>query len=469
MGLQPPNVGKRVLPSGLGFHYVKTKGKKIVDESDEEIDSYPNLSRPTDPQNPSSSVGPSYNRDALEYPRPGVVPPPSDSEPSGNRGGPASGSGENHGSDGTEIPEKEGGDEECYSEPSRPVKKSNLSHRTEDDSYLIDYLDCATTHTNLLKLRTLYLIPNNVLLTILGKGDSRPPKGYVTLHMESFKLGARLPLQPYFVKILGGMHLAPDSWGLLSKLDKNSLLKVETTLVNTSHCQDLLSPMNLFRSGLVDVVVGIDNKILSAMSRKRARVNPGMLPFLRRKAMSVLLKFLLMLCPVLRLERIAESYKKSRSVRYERKQHAKIQDLKKKAESADRFKEQMLNLHRQVLDLEEKVTIAESKSSKLESELVDNRLDAKYDYGLAFCYKCIMFVLKKEYPELNIGKLEAEVQVYMVEKGQGDKGLGDQDQGKAPSSGEQEKEVGDPSLGAGPSLFEIANHSSAEVAEPYNP
>ncbi|XP_052289961.1 uncharacterized protein LOC127899862 [Citrus sinensis] len=397
---------------------------KIVDESDEEIDSYPNLSRPTDPQNPSSSVGPSYNRDALEYPRPGVVPPPSDSEPSGNRSGPASGSGENRDSDGTEIPEKEGGDEECYSEPSRPVKKNNLSHRTEDDSYLIDYLDCATTHTNLFKLRTLYLIPNNVLLTILGKGDSRPPKGYVTLHMESFKLGARLPLQPYFVKILGGMHLAPDSWGLLSKLDKNSLLKVETTLVNTSHCQDLLSPVNLLRSGLVDVVVGIDNKILSAMSRKRARVNPAMLPFLRRKAMSVLLKFLLLLCPVLRLERIAESYKgdyltpyqkdyvksvgpkmvkdiesmslgelggsvqrvafkiatlvscyKSRSVRYERKQHAEIQDLKKKAESADRFKEQMLNLHRQVLDLEEKVTIAESKSSKLESELGDLKSD----------------------------------------------------------------------------------------------
>ena len=67
---------------------------------------------------------------------------------------------------------------------------------------------------------------------------------------------------------------------------------------------------------------------------------------------------------------------------------------------------------------------------------MDDRLDAEYDYGLAFCYKCIMFVLKKEYPELNMGKLKAEVHVYMAEQGQRDKGPGDQDQGKAPLSGE---------------------------------
>lgn len=80
----------------------------------------------------------------------------------------------------------------------------------EADSYPIDYLKCATTHTDLLKLRTLYQIPNDILLTIPRKYDvpNRPPRGYVTLHLESFKLGVRLSLQPYFVKILGGMHLA---------------------------------------------------------------------------------------------------------------------------------------------------------------------------------------------------------------------------------------------------------------------
>ena len=151
--------------------------------------------------------------------------------------------------------------------------------------------------------------------------------------------------------------------------------------------------------------------------------------------------------------------------------------MKKKVESADRSNEKMLDLHRQVLDLEEKVAIAEFKSSKLESEFgdlksnleatqserdtltmayeeqvkslneqiaelkgksaeVDDRLDAEYDSGLAFCYKCIMFVLKKEYLELNMSKLETGVQKYMAEQGRGDKDQGDQDQVKAPSSGE---------------------------------
>ena len=77
----------------------------------------------------------------------------------------------------------------------------------------------------MLKLRNLYNIPDEVLLVIPGKGDvpSQPPKGYVTMHLESFKLGARLPLQPYFARILGGMHLAPgqlhpNGWRVLSAL-----------------------------------------------------------------------------------------------------------------------------------------------------------------------------------------------------------------------------------------------------------
>lgn len=164
----------------------------VVDESDEEIDSYPNLLKSTDPQNPPSNVGPS----TLEYPRPKAILPSSNYELVGNRGGEASGSGENHSSDGVGIPEEEGDDEESSSEPSRPSKKRNLGHKMEADSYPIDYLKCVTIHTDLLKLRTLYNIPGDVLLSILGKCDvpNHPPKGYVTLHLERFRLGARLPL-----------------------------------------------------------------------------------------------------------------------------------------------------------------------------------------------------------------------------------------------------------------------------------
>ena len=105
-------------------------------------------------------------------------------------------------------------------------------------------------------------------------------------------------------------------------------------------------------------------------------------------------------------------------------------------------------------------------------------MDAEYNSGLAFCYKCIIFVFKKEYTELNISKLEVGVQKYMAK---GDKNQGDQDQTKAPSSGEQKKEAMDPVLGAGqgltpappevasPSLSEIADPSSTEAVELHNP
>lgn len=69
------------------------------------------------------------------------------------------------------------------------------------------------------------------------------------------------------------LSLFSDSWGLVNKLDNDPLLKVETALVNVSICQDLLLPTSLIGSRLVDVATGMDNKILSAMSRKHARVS----------------------------------------------------------------------------------------------------------------------------------------------------------------------------------------------------
>ncbi|XP_024039593.1 uncharacterized protein LOC112098185 [Citrus clementina] len=556
------------------------RGKLIVNESDEEVeDSYPNQLRPTGPLHPSSSVGPSYDRDTPEYPRPKAILPSSDFEPMGNRGGQASGSGENHSSEGARVPEEVGDGEESSSKLSRPSKKRNISHRMEADAYLIDYITCATTHTDLLKLRNLYNIPEEVLLVIPGKGDvpSRPPNGYVTMHLESFKLRARLPLQPYFARILGGMYLALESWGLIKNLDDTPLLNVKTALVNASTCQDLLSSTNLVRSRLVDVAAGMDNKILSAMSRKRARgsapaptlppppprknggekvcdkspeisvqsrdrssplpprdqgdylspyqrdygksVGPKMVEDIESMNLSELAGYVQRVS--FKLATLVSCYK-NKSTGHERRLQADNQDLTKKAESADRSKEKLLELHKQIMDMEEKMAIAESNSSKLESELgdlkfdlqatqserdtlkttleeqikslndqvaelkgksteVDNRLDAEYNSGLAFCYKCIMFVLKEEYPELNMSKLDVGVQKYMAESDQVDKDRGDQDQVEAPSSGVQEEEAGDHALEAGQGsmpappevagspLSEIVDLSPAEAAEPHNP
>ena len=58
---------------------------------------------------------------------------------------------------------------------------------------------------------------------------------------------------------------------MIKELEDRPLLYVETALENTSTCQDLLSSTNLVDSRLVDVAAGMDNKILSAMTRKRGR------------------------------------------------------------------------------------------------------------------------------------------------------------------------------------------------------
>ncbi|XP_024048250.1 uncharacterized protein LOC112101662 [Citrus clementina] len=664
------------------------KRKLIVDEGDEESgDSGLNVPIPTDYLGPSSSVGPSHGRDTLEYPRPLVISPSPELELVGNRGGPTSGSGENHSSGGVGVPEGVSDGEGSSSGPSRPAQKRNLGHRVEADSYPIDFMACATTPTDIFKLRNLYNIPNDVLLVVPGKGDvpSRPPRGYVTMHLESFKLGARLPLQRYFAKILGGMHLTPgqlhpngwrvlsamfvlwercgleepslvevkhlyqlrsspreagwyyfmsssakrkpitgfpsscknwknkfffaggkwclalrslggdlylptqfvtpESWGLIGGLEDRPLLQVETALLNASTCQDLLSPTSLVGSGLVDIAAGMDNKILSAMSRKRGRgpssssnpppppkkpsvgpskalvpalppppsrksggektsdknpevslqsgdrssplpsrdqgdylspyqkdykksVGPKMVKDIESMSLSELAASVQRVS--FRLATMVSCYKIG-SARHEKKLQADNQELKKKVESADRSKEKLAELNKQLTELEEKVAVAESTSSKLEGELgdlrsdlqatqierdtlraalegeikslgeqlaeekgksadVDDRLDAEYGSGVAFSYKCIMSVLKEEYPELEMSKLEAGVERYMAGVGQGDKEQGEQDRVEVPSDGVEEGDAGGHTFEVGqgsmPPPPGIADLPPPDVADP---
>ncbi|XP_052288073.1 uncharacterized protein LOC127899137 [Citrus sinensis] len=673
------------------------KRKLIVDEGDEESgDSGLNVPIPTDYLGPSSSVGPSHGMDTLEYPRPLVISPSPELELIGNRGGPASGSGENHSSGGVGVSEGVSDGEGSSSGPRRPDQKRNLGHRVEADSYPIDFMACASTPTYLFKLRNLYNIPNDVLLVVSGNGDvpSRPPRGYVTMHLESFKLGARLPLQRYFAKILGGMHLAPgqlhpngwrvlsamfvlwercgleepslvevkhlyqlrsspreagwyyfmsssakrksitgfpsscknwknkfffaggkwcsalrslsgdlylptqfvtpESWGLIGGLEDRPLLQVETALLNASTCQDLLSPTSLVGSGLVDIAAGMDNKILSAMSRKRGRgpsnssnpppkkpsvgpskalvpalppppprksggektsdknpeaslqsgdrssplpsrdqgdylspyqkdykksVGPKMVKDIESMSLSELAASVQRVS--FRLATMVMCYK-TWSARHEKKLQADNQELKKKVESADRSKEKLAELNKQLTELEEKVAVAESTSSKLEGELgdlrsdlqatqierdtlraalegeikslgeqlaeekgksadVDDRLDAEYDSGVAFSYKCIMSVLKEEYPELDMSKLEAGVERYMAGVGQGDKEQGEQNQVEAPLDevheggvGGRAFEMGQGSMLPPPSIADppppgTTDPSPAEAVDPHNP
>ncbi|XP_024043054.1 uncharacterized protein LOC112099810 [Citrus clementina] len=570
------------------------KRKLIIDEGDEESgDSGLNVPMPTDYLDPSSSVGPSHGRDTLEYPRPLVISPSPELELVGNRGGPASGSGENHGSGGVGVLEGVGDGEGSSSGPSRPAQKRNLGHRVEADSYPIDFMACATTPTDLFKLRNLYNIPSDVLLVVPGKGDrcgSEEPSLVEVKHLYQLRSSPREAGWYYFMsssakrkpitgfpsscknwknkfffaggnwcsalRSLGGdvyvptQFVTPESWGLIGGLEDRPLLQVETTLVNASTCQDLLSPTNLVDSGLVDIAAGMDNKILSAMSRKRGRAPssssnpppppkklsvgpskapvPALPPPPPRKSggektsdkspediesmnLSELAASVQRVS--FKLATMVSCYKIG-TARHEKKLQADNQELKKKADSADRSKEKLAELNKQIAELEEKVAVAESTSSKLEGELgdlrsdlqatqterdtlrvaleeeikslgeqlaeekgksadVDDRVDAEYDSGVGFSYKCIMSVLKTEYPEMDMSKLEAGVQRYMAQVDQADKEQGEQEQVEAPLDGGQEGEAGGRTFemgqGSMPPPSGIADLPPPDVADPLLP
>lgn len=386
----------------------------------------------------------------------------------------------------------------------------------------------------------------------------------------------------------GTSYSPEESWGLIGGLEDRPLLQVETALLNASTCQDLLSPTSLVGSGLVDIAAGMDNKILSAMTRKRGRasgsssnpppppkktsvgpskapvpalppppprksggertsdkspevslqsgdrssplpsreqgdylslyqkdykrsVGPKMVKDIESMDLSELAASVQRVS--FRLATMVSCYKAG-AARHERKLQADNQELKKKADSADRSKEKLAELNQQMSELAEKVAVAESTSSKLEDELgglksdlqvaqsekdtlrtalegeikslsdqlaeekgksadVDDRLDAEYNSGVAFSYKCMMSALKEEYPELDMSKLESGVERYMAGASQGDKEQGEQDQVEAPLDRAQEEEIGGRAFEVGQGSVPVspgnADLPPPEIADPLPP
>lgn len=60
----------------------------------------------------------------------------------------------------------------------------------------------------------------------------------------------------------------------------------------------------------------------------------------------------------------------------------------------------------------------EADISRLQSKLdvLEKQFTNQYNNGLTFYYDCIIFILRKEYTELDMFKLEARVDAYMNEK-----------------------------------------------------
>ncbi|XP_024043175.1 uncharacterized protein LOC112099892 [Citrus clementina] len=164
-----------------------SKGKeKVIEVDDNELDFLPSLL--TDPvfdlgiplKPIRSSVGTSARRMS-----------PQTTSSSGN-----SSEGECSGSENT-LSEDRGGDsgEVSPSGISRPERLSTVRGRALSWDYAIDYMTCTTMFDELTDLRLRYSIPGEIPLKVPGKKDtpSRPPRGYVTLFMKSFKYGLSEP------------------------------------------------------------------------------------------------------------------------------------------------------------------------------------------------------------------------------------------------------------------------------------
>ncbi|XP_052297020.1 uncharacterized protein LOC127902229 [Citrus sinensis] len=201
----------------------------------------------------------------------------------------SSDSSDEEGSSGSENTLSEGqGDDSSEASPSgasRPEERGTVGGRALSRDYAIDYMSCTTTFDELDDLRLRYSIPGEIPLRIPRKKDtpSRPPRGYVTLYLESFKYGLRCPLQPYFARILNGLNLAPGqlnpngwrvlsvSWGVHFPLRPSLLKRVEAVLANSCSSRELLSTYNFLESRLILPGHKMEDAVIGALTRKRSR------------------------------------------------------------------------------------------------------------------------------------------------------------------------------------------------------
>ncbi|XP_024043379.1 uncharacterized protein LOC112100034 [Citrus clementina] len=254
-----------------------SKGKeKVIEVDDDELDFLPSLlTDPAfDPEIPLEPIRSSVRTSARSM-------SPQTTSTSGSNG--------EDGSSGSEDTLSEGrGDDSGEASPSgapRPEGRSTIGGRALSRDYAIDYMTCTTTFDELEDLRLRYSIPGEIPLKVPGKKDapSRPPRGYVTLYLDSFKYGLRCPLQPYFARILNGLNLAPGqlnpngwrvlsvSWGVHFPLRPGQLKRVEAVLVNSCSSRELLTTYNLLESRLILPGHRMEDAVIGALTRKRSR------------------------------------------------------------------------------------------------------------------------------------------------------------------------------------------------------
>ncbi|XP_052294419.1 uncharacterized protein LOC127901343 [Citrus sinensis] len=81
----------------------------------------------------------------------------------------------------------------------------------EHEEYGVNRLNFDTTETEIEELRKEYLIPDDITLRLLGEDEvaSKLSNGETAIYLEMFDLGFRLPIQPYFARMLVRVGLSP--------------------------------------------------------------------------------------------------------------------------------------------------------------------------------------------------------------------------------------------------------------------
>ena len=82
-----------------------------------------------------------------------------------------------------------------------------------------------TTKKDIEELRKEYHIPDDITLRLLGEDEMASKLGHreTAIYMEMFRLGFRLPIQPYFARILVRLGLSPgqldpNGWRILGRM-----------------------------------------------------------------------------------------------------------------------------------------------------------------------------------------------------------------------------------------------------------
>lgn len=81
----------------------------------------------------------------------------------------------------------------------------------EHEEYGVNKLNFDTTEKDIEELRKECHIPDDILLRLLGEDEvaSKLSYGETVIYIEMFRLGFRLPIQPYFAWILVRLGLSP--------------------------------------------------------------------------------------------------------------------------------------------------------------------------------------------------------------------------------------------------------------------